>query len=295
MKIFTKLLCAAALLVTGQQASAQTLLDNFETTRLVDYPAAQGVLTQAVANPFSGTGNTSTLVARFVRSATDAYSTIAIRPKNNGTFASVAAYRSGAQRLSMKFLSPGPGTQVQIVLQNAAKVAYPLGNYAGDFFATTTAAANTWETLSFTFAAGVSGTTFDPTVTATDVDQIAVLIAPGSTNNGATYYFDDLMGPAVATATATRSAQTSTAAFSVAYPNPASGLTLLPYSMQESAVVSLAVFDSMGRRVAQVLDQQRQPAGQFQAELNAARLAPGLYTCRLLVNGASLTRQLSVQ
>ena len=103
------------------------------------------------------------------------------------------------------------------------------------------------------------------------------------------------MGPAVTIATATRSAQTASAAFAAAYPNPASGLTVLPYSLKESAAVSLTVFDSMGRRVAQVLDQQRQPAGQFQAELNAASLAPGLYTCRLLVNGTSLTRQLSVQ
>lgn len=295
MKIFTKLLCAAALLVAGRQASAQTLLDNFETTRLVDYPAAQGVLTQGVANPFSGVGNTSTMVAKFVRSATDQYATIAIKAKNNRKFTDVSAYRTGGQRLSMKFLSPGPGTMVQLVLQNAAKVAYPAGNYAGDFFATTTAAANTWETLTFNFTAGVSGQTFDPTVTSSDIDQIAVLIAPGSANNGATYYFDDLMGPAVATATATRSAQTAAAAFASAYPNPASGLTQLPYSLQESAVVSLSVFDAMGRRVAQVVDQQRQPAGQFQAELNAARLAPGLYTCRLLVNGVSLTRQLSVQ
>lgn len=295
MKIFTKLLCAAALLVAGRSASAQTLLDNFENTRLVDYPVAQGVLTQAVANPFSGGADPSPLVARFVRSAPDQYATIAIRPKLSGTFANVSAYRSGAQHLTLNFLSPGPGTQVQLVLQNAAKVAYPLGNYAGDFFATTTAAANTWETLSFNFVAGVAGQTFDPAVTATDVDQIAILIAPGTLNNGATYYFDDLTGPAVSVVTATRNAQTSTAAFGSAYPNPSAGLTRLSYSLRQAAVVSLAVFDGVGRQVAQVLDQRQQPAGEFSAELNTARLAPGLYTCRLLVNGESLTRQLSVQ
>ena len=275
--------------------AAPVLLDNFETTRLVNYPVAQGVLTQAVANPFSSAPNTSPLVAKFVRSATDQYSTIAIRTKS-GKFADVSAYKSGAQKMSLKFLSPGPGTQVQLVLQDFAKVAYPKGNYAGDFFATTTAAANTWETLTFDFVAGTPNGSFDPAVTATDVDQIALLIAPGTTNNGATYYFDDLVGPALAaTATATRTVQTATAAFASAYPNPASGITQLPYSLQKTAVVSLAVFDNLGRRVAQVLDQQRQPAGQFSAELNAARLAPGLYTCRLVVDNVALTRQLSVQ
>lgn len=278
--------------VTG---NPPVVLDNFESIRALDYPAVQGVLTEAVANPFSTGTNTSTLVARFVRSATDQYATIAAKAKNNRRFTDVSAYRTGGQRLTMKFLSPGPGTQVQLVLQNAAKVAYPSGNYAGDFFATTTAAANTWETLTFVFTAGVAGQTFDPTVTANDVDQIAILIAPGSVNNGATYYFDDLMGPALSTGTATRTAQTTTAAFAPMYPNPAAGITQLPYSLQESAVVSLAVFDGMGRQVAQVLEPQRRPAGQFQAEYNVSRLAPGLYTCRLLVNGVPLTRQLSVQ
>ncbi|GAC1371898.1 MAG: hypothetical protein NVSMB30_12050 [Hymenobacter sp.] len=294
MNIFTKLLCAAALLVAGRPASAQTLLDNFETTRLVAYPVAQGVLTEGVANPFIGTGNASALVGRFVRSASDQYSTIAIRPKT-GKFGDVSGLSSNARKMTLNVLSPGPGTKVQLTLQNAAKVAYPKGNYAGDFFATTTAAANTWETLTFDFTPGVSGQTFDPTVTATDVDQIAMLIAPGSVNNGATYYFDDLVGPALATATATRNAQMSSAAFAAAYPNPTSGLTQLPYSLQKPAVVSLAVFDNLGRRVAQVLNQQAQSAGQFSAELNATRLAPGLYTCRLLVDGVALTRQLSVQ
>ncbi|WP_375418938.1 T9SS type A sorting domain-containing protein [uncultured Hymenobacter sp.] len=273
------------------------LLDNYENTRLVAYLPLpdQGVLTENVANPAVSAGNNSPTVASFVRaSSTAQYSTIAIRTKS-GKFADVSAYRTGGQRLSLKFLSPGPGTRVLMVFQDFAKVDYPAGNYAGDFFATTTAAANTWETLTFEFEPGTSGVSFDPTVMATDIDQIALIFAPG-TDSGATFFFDDLMGPALAgTATATRTTQNAAAGFAPVYPNPASGLTKLPYSLQKAAVVSLAVFDNMGRRVAQVLDQQRQPAGQFSAELNAARLAPGLYTCRLLVDGVALTRQLSVQ
>ncbi|MBG8555681.1 T9SS type A sorting domain-containing protein [Hymenobacter guriensis] len=271
------------------------LLDDFETSRYVEYPVAQGVLTEKAPNPFKTAANNSASVAKFERSASDMYSTIAIRTKS-GFFADVSDYASGAQKMTMKFLSPGPGTRVQLVLQNAATVAYPKGNYAGDFFATTTAAANTWETLTFDFTPGVANATFDPTVKATDIDQIALLIAPGSSNNGATYYFDDLMGPALVTMpTANRGAQNATAAFAAVYPNPAAGITQLPYSLQKSAVVSLAVFDNLGRRVAQVIDRQQQPAGQFSAELNAARLAPGLYTCRLTVDGVALTRRLSVQ
>lgn len=284
---------------------AAVLLDNFETTRLVAYADnTQGTLTEAADNPFKTAPNTSDKVAKYVRKASEQYATLSIKTKS-GKFSDVAAYTTNGQYLTMKFLSPGPGTKVQLVFQDAAKVKYPLGNYAGDFFATTSAAANTWETLTFAFAPGTPNSgpngSFDTTVKSTDIDQIAMLIAPGevgatSPAAGATYYFDDLVGPALAsTAAATRNVQTATAAFTAAYPNPTSSLTQLPYSLQKGAVVSLAVFDNLGRRVAQVLDQQRQPAGQFSAELNATRLAPGLYTCRLTVDGVALTRQLSVQ
>ena len=51
MKIFTQMLSAAAVLVATTSVSAQTLYDNFETTRLVTYPVAEGVFTQNAPNP----------------------------------------------------------------------------------------------------------------------------------------------------------------------------------------------------------------------------------------------------
>jgi hypothetical protein len=208
----------------------------------------------------------------------------------------VSGYASGAQKITLKFRSPAANTAVQLVLQNKAKTAnnYPNGNYGGTFNATTSAAANTWETLTFTYTAGAGGT-FDPSVMATDVDQLALLIAPGSTNNSSTYYFDDLTGPAFSATTATRLSATSTAAFATPYPNPGNGMVRLPISLQKAAVVSLAVFDGLGRQVASVLDNQPRAAGVFEAELNSAKLAAGLYTCRLTVDGQPLTRQLSIE
>ena len=51
MKIFTQMLSAAAVLVATTSVSGQTLYDNFETTRLVTYPVAEGVFTQNAPNP----------------------------------------------------------------------------------------------------------------------------------------------------------------------------------------------------------------------------------------------------
>ena len=474
MKIFTQMLFMGVLLAAGSQASAQTLYDNFEATRLVSYPVAAGTFTQNTANPGSNTVNSSSTCALYTRDAGQQYAVIVVKP-NNARMASVAAYAAGTKRISIKFRSPAVGTVVQAVLQNSTKSNtnnYPDGKFGGDFNATTTVA-NAWETLTFTYTAGGAGN-FDPTVTATDVDQMVLLVAPG-TNTGATYYLDDITGPeliinpataqavsqlydnyqgtraikyiaykssgglnadtlspaagsaanstrvarytrstnqydalvvqprgaaladvtpfknnvlhmtmrvfspapgipfqitlqdstvangsnypngrnseyiATTTATnawetltfnytntpsatpntglneivlliaanttvrkkvylddwtgpslvgfvsATRTVQTSSAAFAPAYPNPTSGLTQLPFSLLKPAVVSLAVYDNLGRRVAQVLSNEARPAGQYTAELNAAKLAPGLYTCRLSVDGVALTRPLSVE
>ncbi|QKG51864.1 T9SS type A sorting domain-containing protein [Hymenobacter sp. BRD67] len=281
-------------LATNSTTAAPMLLDDFESTRLVNYPTVQGTLNQAAPNPASGAGNSSSTCASFARDGSQQYATIVIQPKN-GKFSDASSYASGAQKLTMKFRSPGASTPVQLVLQNKAKTAqnYPNGNYGGTFNATTSATANTWETLTFTYTAG-SGGSFDPTVMATDIDQIALLIA-GGTSSSSTYYFDDLFGPALTTVTATRASQTSAAALAPAYPNPAAGLTHLGYSLQKSAVVSLAIYDAMGRRVASVVENQTRPAGDYTADLRTNSLAPGFYTCRLVVDGVALTRSLSVE
>ena len=268
------------------------LLDNFEATRLLNYPSAEGTLNQTAANPGSIPANSSATCASFARAGVD-YATINLTPKV-GRFTDVSAYTANTQVITMKFRSPAVGIKVQLVLQNRAKAAatpynYPQGNFAGTLDATTTLA-NAWETLTFRFTAGAA----DPTVTATTIDQIALLIAPG-TKSTDTYYFDDFTGPSITTATATRPASTDFAAFAPAYPNPTSGLTQLPFSLKQAATVSLAVYDNLGRRVAEVLPSELRPAGPHTAELNAARLAPGLYTCRLTVDGVALTRSLSVE
>ncbi|GAB3875362.1 hypothetical protein GCM10028824_30560 [Hymenobacter segetis] len=478
MNNFTKILCAAAL-ATGatQAASAQTLYDNFETTRIVSYPVVEGTLVQNAPNPGSTAVNSSSTCASYARQASAQYAVLVVKP-NNARMADVAAYATGgAKRISIKFRSPAAGVTVGAVLQNSTKsntLPYPAGKFGTEYTAVTTVA-NAWETLTFTPSAAASGN-FDATVTSADIDQMLFQVAPNS-NNASTYYLDDIMGPellavappsnlavrqlydnyegiraikyiayktagglkidtlnnsvstgntsahvarytrstqqydsfvmqprgaaiadvtnfknntlhmtlkvfsvapgvvyqitlqdstvagatnypagrnseytATTTATnawetlsfnfvnapsatpntglneivlliapnttarrkvylddffgpslvgyvptATRTVQTTSAAFAPVYPNPTSGVTQLPFSLQKQSVVSLAVFDNLGRRVAQLIDGETRAAGQFTAELNAAKLAPGLYTCRLTVDGVALSRPLSVE
>ena len=477
MSTFTKLICTAALAASGAAASAQTLYDNFENTRLVSYPVVEGTLTQNTANPGSNAVNSSPTCATYVRAGGAQYAVLVVKP-NSARMADVAAYATGgAKRISIKFRSPAVGVTVGAVLQNSAKSntqPYPGGKFGTEYTAVTTVA-NAWETLTFVPSAAGGGN-FDATVTSADIDQLLFQVAPNS-NNAATYYLDDITGPellavappsnlavrqlydnyegtralkyiayktsgglrldtlnnapgtgntsarvarytrstnqydsfvmqprgaalndvtnfknntlqmtlkvfstgpgvvyqitlqdstvagatnypagrnseylATTTATnawetlsfnfanapsgtpntglneivllvapnttvrrrvylddffgpslvgfvptATRVVASDFAAFAPAYPNPTSGLTQLPFSLKRAAAVSLAVYDNLGRRVTELLSNEQRPAGPHTAELNAAPLAPGLYTCRLTVDGVALSRPLSVE
>jgi len=89
MKIFTQMLCAAALLAASHSASAQTLYDNFETTRLVSYPVTQGTFNQAAANPGTNAVNGSSTCALYTRDGGQQYAVLVMKP-NNARMADVA-------------------------------------------------------------------------------------------------------------------------------------------------------------------------------------------------------------
>ncbi|SHJ05723.1 Por secretion system C-terminal sorting domain-containing protein [Hymenobacter daecheongensis DSM 21074] len=188
-----KLILLGALAAFGQTAVAQVLYENFETVRRVSYPFVSGVFTQNQANPASNAVNSSPTVGKYVRAASQPFDVIVINPLAP-RLADATPYLNGTKKITMKMYSPAAGRAVQIVVQDKTKSAtgYPNGNLGGTFDAVTTVA-NAWETLTFTYTAGAGGT-FDPTVRPTDADQLVMLIEP-NTASGATYHFDDLMGP----------------------------------------------------------------------------------------------------
>ena len=205
-----KKLLLAALLATGWAgtANAQILYDDFETTpggtRLVAYARQSGAMIQNQMNPGSNAVNGSPTCCRYTRNGGVQYDNFDIETPR--TMADVTPYvGSGSTAgitkfIRMDFYSPAPGTQVLLVLQNKAKNrsgGYPAGKLLGEFTATTTAT-NAWETLTFAFNY-VGGGNFDPTVTATTVDEITMLIAP-NTFTGTVTHFDNVYGPELAAA-----------------------------------------------------------------------------------------------
>ncbi|MCH8569653.1 MAG: T9SS type A sorting domain-containing protein [Balneolales bacterium] len=70
----------------------------------------------------------------------------------------------------------------------------------------------------------------------------------------------------------------------VNYPNPFNPSTTIQYTLQESAMISLEVFDILGRRVA-LLVNSTQEEGTHRAVFDASRMATGMYLYRLSANG----------
>ena len=76
-------------------------------------------------------------------------------------------------------------------------------------------------------------------------------------------------------------------------PSPSSGSTRIGFTLPREAEATLALYDLAGRRVVTLVS-GRMRAGRHEAELDASRLAPGLYVYRLDVAGGARVSKLLV-
>jgi hypothetical protein len=73
------------------------------------------------------------------------------------------------------------------------------------------------------------------------------------------------------------------------YPNPFNPRTAIPFSVQRASRVRLAVHDLLGREVAVLADEVKEP-GVYTVEWNASGMGSGVYVVRLEAAGGILTR-----
>jgi hypothetical protein len=71
------------------------------------------------------------------------------------------------------------------------------------------------------------------------------------------------------------------------HPNPFVGSTSISYSLQRAGQVDVEIYDIRGRRVSHPLADIDRPAGEHTVGLDAAAMTPGVYFCRLTVDGSS--------
>ncbi|MES2389611.1 MAG: T9SS type A sorting domain-containing protein [Bacteroidota bacterium] len=177
-------------------ANAQVTWDNFDDDRKCHYTYRDGDFS-VVANPAPGSAvNSSAMCGKYVRNATAQYDVM--RCAVPGFLDDLTPYLTGAKTLSVKVYSPGPGKAVQLSLEdtNATTATnYPTGRLA--VLTGTTHTTNTWEVINLTFANR-------PDAAASPSGMNVMLLAFAlNSNDGSTYYFDDLQGPSFSTNTVT--------------------------------------------------------------------------------------------
>jgi poly(beta-D-mannuronate) lyase len=75
------------------------------------------------------------------------------------------------------------------------------------------------------------------------------------------------------------------------YPNPFNPATTLRYSIPQRGNVSLKVFNSLGKEVKELVNQE-QPQGTYQIRFDASALASGVYYSTLCFNGMTATQKI---
>ncbi len=77
------------------------------------------------------------------------------------------------------------------------------------------------------------------------------------------------------------------------YPNPFNPLTKINYSIQKSGLVTLKVYDMLGRQVANLVNATKL-SGNYSVDFNASNLTSGVYFYRLDVNGFTDTKKMVI-
>jgi hypothetical protein len=77
------------------------------------------------------------------------------------------------------------------------------------------------------------------------------------------------------------------------YPNPFNPVTKINFALPKSGLVTLKVYDMLGREVAQIINETR-VAGNYEVEFNASALSSGTYFYRLESNGFIDTKKMMV-
>ncbi|MBI2722063.1 MAG: hypothetical protein HYX39_07805 [Bacteroidetes bacterium] len=175
---------------------SQQVYDNFEGKYFITYNLKKaGKLDSMAANPLKDKVNPSPKCAMYTRSK-QRFDNIKMELKGKLTgVAQYATYEGIPPKIKMKIFTTAPvGTMVEIQLGKKSGMSYPEGTHS-QYQALTTVTGK-WEELEFKFSQIPPGSQ----TTASEIDQAILLFNP-NTNGTELYYFDDITGPSIETAT----------------------------------------------------------------------------------------------
>ena len=164
----------------------EKIYEDFQTNRNIVYLNKTGVLTEAVANPSATGVNTSALVGKYVRNASELYDVLNIK---NIVISNANDYVYGRKKISFDIYTSAPvGTKISMQLENSLVTTatnFPYGRHSA--YKATTTVQNKWETIEFEFEKVI-----DANTSALSINNVVFLFESNS-NSNATYYFDNLL------------------------------------------------------------------------------------------------------
>ncbi len=78
------------------------------------------------------------------------------------------------------------------------------------------------------------------------------------------------------------------------YPNPFNPSTIINFQIPETSIISLEVFDLLGRKVASLINRETRTSGRYQINFDARELSSGIYIYRLEVSGKVLNKKMTL-
>ena len=81
----------------------------------------------------------------------------------------------------------------------------------------------------------------------------------------------------------------------VCYPNPYSDITKIQYYLPLFADVSIDIYNSIGQKLINIIDNKPQQKGLYSYDINTFNFGKGLYFCKLTVNGISSIKKVVSQ
>lgn len=260
---------------------------DFDSVKMLNFGMYTGTLDSMYANPATTGVNTSMYCARYVPD-TMMYDFIKMHPDMQLEDVTLYADSAmGTPKMSLKVYSTAPvGTLVQLQLGIKSVDNYPTGIHS-EYMAMTTMQ-NAWEILTFNFYIAHNGSF----ATATNIDKIVLLFAPGTSTQD-TMYFDDLMGPALIEPASVKELSFSDSKLFQNSPNPAKQSTAINFQLNTNGPVSVELFDMVGNSV-DMLIKDDMKAGTYSIPVNTSELPNGIYFYVLKKDGASQTKRMIV-
>jgi hypothetical protein len=263
---------------------------DFEGIKYFNFGFATGTLDTLVTNPYPNSVDSSAFCAMYIRKDTATYDFFKLTMHEK--LIDVTPYASGSPigvpKITMKLYSSAPAnTVIQLQLGSKNIDNYPAGIHSE--YTAMTSAQNAWQDITFNYFQSPSGSLVEPT----NVDKVVILFNPGFKVSD-TIYFDDLMGPELASVgNGISDVQVSSFDLFQNQPNPVKEKTQINFELNSHGSVTLDLYDLLGNKITSLINQNL-IAGNYSVPVETENVSNGIYFYTLKKDGISKSMKMII-